>query len=50
MLERILLATITTFCIYVFLNLGGKSSNMPTLNTQSYAVPEFVNRVVSWGW
>ena len=38
MLERILLAAIMTFCIYLFLNLGGSSdapsSNMPT-NTAS---------------
>ena len=27
MLERIVLAAIITFCMYLFLNFGGKSSN-----------------------
>lgn len=49
MLERILLAAIATFCIYLFLNLGEKSSNMPVFSTQSYVVP-IINRVKSWNW
>lgn len=32
MLERILLAAIMTFCIYLFLNLGEKSSDAPSSN------------------
>ena len=49
MLERILLAMITTFCIYLFLNLAEKSSNMPAFATQSYVVP-IINRVIYWNW
>ncbi|MDJ0593606.1 MAG: hypothetical protein QNJ72_27080 [Pleurocapsa sp. MO_226.B13] len=45
MLERILLAGIITFCIYLFLNLGGKSSNAPTLDAQNNLVPELIARI-----
>ena len=50
MLERIVLAAITTFCIYLFLNLGGKSSNTPNFDVQSHIVPRFIGQVVSWAW
>ena len=48
MLERIVLATITTFCIYLFLNLGGKSSNTPNFDVQSRTIPRLIGQVVSW--
>lgn len=45
MLERILLAGIITFCIYLFLNLGGKPSNTPTLDAHNRVMnPGFFNR------
>jgi len=50
MIERILLAIITTVCIYLFLNLGGKSSKMPNANAQSYRITELVNQITSWAW
>ncbi len=50
MLERILLAVITTFCIYLFLNLSDKSSEIPTVNAQSHGMTKLVNRMTSWSW
>lgn len=47
MLERIILATVITFCIYLFLNLGGESSSRPSLNARNEAVSKFVNQVAS---
>jgi hypothetical protein len=47
MLERILLAGVITFCVYLFLNLGGKSSSAPTINTEQEAIPGFVQRIAS---
>ena len=49
MLERILLAIITTFCIYLFLNLGGKSSNTPNLDIQSH-IPKLIDRSSFFAW
>lgn len=45
MLERILLAAIITLCIYLFLNLGGKSSTTPSLDAKNKAIPTFINSV-----
>lgn len=45
MLERIVLATIITFCIYLFLNLGGKTSNTPSLDSKNQVIPVFINSV-----
>ena len=45
MLERIVLAAIATFCIYLFLNLGGKSSNTSSLDTSIGVIPQFINHV-----
>ena len=50
MLERILLAIVTTFCIYLFLNLGGKSSQTPTFNAQKFEIPNLVDRIAPWAW
>ena len=50
MLERILLAAIITFCIYLFLNLGGKSSNRPALDAQKKAVPGFLTPASFLPW
>ena len=47
MLERILLAGIITFCIYLFLNLGGKSSNAPVIDAKQEAIPAFMHRIAS---
>ena len=49
MLERIILAAIMTFCIYLFLNLGAKSSEMPSLETTKTA-PNFFQRVASFSF
>ncbi len=38
MLERIVLAAIITFCVYLFLNLSGKPSNRPALDSQKAGV------------
>ena len=45
MLERIMLAAIITCCIYLFLNLGGKSSNSPSFDANKDIVPAFLHRV-----
>lgn len=48
MWERIILATVITFCIYLFLNLGGESSNRPSLSAENNAVSKLVNRVAAF--
>ena len=50
MLERILLATIITFCIYLFLNLSGKSSYTPALDAHKKAVPGFLTQASFFPW
>lgn len=51
MLERILLAGIITFCIYLFLNLGGKSSNVPTFDAKNSIVrPAFLSQITWFAW
>ena len=50
MLERILLAAITTFCIYLFLNLGGKSSQAPNIDANKKAIPEFATQASFFPW
>ena len=45
MLERVLLAVSVTFCIYLFLNLGGKSSRTPPFNTKIGLIPEVLHQV-----
>ena len=50
MLERILLAAIITFCIYLFLNLGGKSSKTHALDAQKKVISVFLtpSSFLSW--
>ena len=50
MLERMLLATIITFCIYLFLNLSGKSSHTPVLDAQKRAIPGFITQASFLTW
>ena len=50
MLERIVLAAIITFCVYLFLNLGSKSANIPSLDAKREVIPEFVKRIASFPW
>ena len=50
MFERIVLAAIITFCAYVFLNLGGKSSNTPRIDANMQVAPGFVHRVASFSF
>ena len=50
MLERIVLATIITFCIYLFLNLSGKSSHTPTLDAHKKAIPGFLTQASFLSW
>lgn len=50
MLERILLAAIFTFCIYLFLNLGGKTSNAPALDAQKRNIPGFLTQAPFFAW
>jgi hypothetical protein len=47
MLERILLAAIITFCVYLFLNLGSKSSNNPVIDAKQEVRPGFGGRIAS---
>jgi hypothetical protein len=47
MLERMLLAAIITFCVYLFLNLSGKSSNNSVIDAKQDVIPEFMGRIVS---
>lgn len=50
MLERIVLAVVMTFCIYLFLNLGGNSSKLPVFEAQEKSISSFLNqaRFLSW--
>ena len=50
MIERILLAAIITFCVYLFLNLGGKSSHAPAFDARVRAVPGFIARASLFIW
>ncbi len=50
MLERIVLAAIITFCVYLFLNLGGKPSKTPSLDGNQAVIPRFVARITSFAW
>ncbi len=50
MLERIVLAAIITFCVYLFLNLGTKPVNIPSLDIKQESIPEFVKRIASFSW
>lgn len=47
MLERIVLAAIITFCIYLFLNLSSKSSNNSVIDAKQEATPGFLHRIVA---
>lgn len=47
MFERILLAGVITFCVYLFLNLGGKSSSAPINNAEQGTISGFVQRIAS---
>lgn len=46
MLERIVLAAIITFCVYLFLGLSGKSSEAPSLE-MSETTPGLIQRITS---
>ena len=48
MWEKIILATIMTVCIYLFLNLGGESSSRQSLNVENNTVSKLINRVASF--
>ena len=48
MWERIILATVITFCIYLLLNLGGESSSRSSLNVKNDSVSKLVVRLVSF--
>ena len=48
MWERIILAVVTTFCIYVFLNIGNESSTKPSFHVNNEAISELVQRVASF--
>ena len=50
MLERIVLAAISTFCVYLFLNLGGKPSNSPTVDAKQEIISGFIDRIASFSW
>ncbi|NJK56160.1 MAG: hypothetical protein HC939_09265 [Pleurocapsa sp. SU_5_0] len=47
MLERILLAAVITFCVYLFLNLGEKASSTPTINAEQGVISGFVEQIAS---
>jgi hypothetical protein len=47
MLERILLAAIITFCVYLFLNLSGKSSNNSVIDAKQDVIPESMDRIAT---
>lgn len=47
MFERILLAAVITFCVYLFLNLGSKSSSTPSINANQGVIPGFAQRIIS---
>lgn len=48
MLERILLAAVITFCVYLFLNVGGKSSNTPAIDAKRETIPRSIDQIVSF--
>jgi|GEM_PF-5395088 len=50
MFERIILAAIITFSVYLFLNLGGNSSNAPVIDAKKGIVSEFIYRVASFSF
>ena len=52
MLERILLAAVITFCVYLFLNFGGKPSSAPSVdaNADSMTIPGLIHRVISFSF
>jgi len=45
MLERIMLAAIVTFCIYLFLQLSGKPSKSAFFDDHIGKVPKFVSEL-----
>jgi len=45
MLERIVLAAVITFCIYLSLNLGRQSSTPPSFGVNKNTDPGFLHRV-----
>ncbi|NJL52122.1 MAG: hypothetical protein HC930_07685 [Hydrococcus sp. SU_1_0] len=47
MLERILLAAIITFCVYLFLNLGSKSSNNLEIDAKQEVTSGFWGGIAS---
>ena len=49
MLERIVLAAIITFCVYLFLGLGAKSSEAPSLEMRE-TTPSFIQRITSFSF
>lgn len=50
MLERIVLAAIITFCVYLFINFGGNSSNAPSFDARKEAKPGFISRITAFSW
>ncbi len=50
MLERIVLAAIITFSVYLFLNLSSKPTNTPSLDARRELIPEFVKRIAFFSW
>lgn len=50
MLERIVLAAIITFCVYLFLNLGSKPSNSPSMDAKQEVIPGFITKIASFSW
>ena len=48
MLERIMLAAVITFCVYLSLNLGSKPSNAPTFDSHNHTVPSVWQGVASF--
>ncbi|MBW4534703.1 MAG: hypothetical protein KME09_12285 [Pleurocapsa minor HA4230-MV1] len=47
MFERILLAAVITFCVYLFLNLGSESSSTPSINAEQGAISGFAHQIAS---
>ena len=50
MFERIILAAVITFCVYLFLNLGGNSSKAPVIDAKQQTIPEFIHRAMSFSF
>lgn len=50
MLERLILAAIITFCIYLSLNLRGQSHDRQSLDTPQGVIPEIISKIVSFSW